>query len=180
MAPHIALHEIGARFEARPLSFATDERREASFLAINPEGKVPVLVIDGRPLTEVAAILFYLARTFPGAALLPDDIAAETHVISWMSFLASTVHAARREGLEYAKGIYKIADERLGGRDWAVDRYSIADIHLFRQCWRFFNSLNPEPGRFPNLDRHYARMMERSAVRKTIEIESALGYHLPA
>jgi glutathione S-transferase len=180
MAPHIALHETGAPVEARPLSFATNEQREAPFRAINPEGKVPVLVIDGRPLTEVAAILFYLARTFPDAALLPGDIEAEAQVISWMSFIAATVHPARRKGLDHAKGIYKIADERLGADEWAVGSYSIADIHLFRLYWRFFNSLKPEPGTFPNLDRHYARMMARPAVQKTLEIESALGYHLPA
>src|SRR4029453_7525945 len=95
MAPHIALHEVGVPFEARPLSFATNEQREAPFRAINPEGKVPALLIDGRPLTEVAAILFYLARRFPEAALLPKDIEAEAQVISWMSFIASTVHPAR-------------------------------------------------------------------------------------
>ena len=43
MAPHIALHEVGVPFEARPLSFATNEQREAPFRAINPEGKVPAL-----------------------------------------------------------------------------------------------------------------------------------------
>ena len=180
MAPHIAMHETGAPFEGRPLSFATKNHREAAFLAINPEGKVPTLLIDGRPLTEVAAILFYLARTFPKAGLLPDDVEAEAQVISWMSFIASTVHPARRQGLDHAKGIYAIADRRLGARDWAVGEYSIADIHLFRLYWRFFNSLKPEPGTFPNLDAHYARMMARPAVRRTIEIESALGYHLPA
>lgn len=180
MAPHIALHEIGAPFESRPLSFTTKSNREAAYLAINPEGKVPALLIDGRPLTEVAAILFYLARTFPKADLLPDDVEAEAQVISWMSFIASTVHPARRQGLDHAKGIYRIADQRLGARDWAVGNYSIADIHLFRLYWRFFNSLKPEPGTFPHLDAHYARMMARPAVRRTIEIESALGYHLPA
>ena len=181
MAPHIALHEVGVPFEARPLSFETNEQREPPFRAINPEGKVPALVIDGRPLTEVAAILFYLARRFPEAALLPkDDIEAEAQVISWMSFIASTVHPARRQGLDRAKTIYRIADERLGAREWAVGRYSIADIHLFRLYWRFFNSLKPAPGTFPNLDAHYARMMARPAVKKTIEIESKLGYHLPA
>jgi glutathione S-transferase len=179
MAPHIALHEIGVPFEARPMSFAINEQREEPYRAINPEGKVPSLVIDGRPLTEVAAILFYLARRFPEAALLPeDDIEAEAQVVSWMSFIASTVHPARRQGLEHAKVIYKLADERLGERDWAIGSYSIADIHLFRLYWRFFNSLKPEPGTFPNLDRHYARMMARPAVKKTIEIEAKLGYHL--
>lgn len=180
MAPHIALHEIGAPFESRPLSFATKSHREPAYLAINPEGKVPALVIDGRPLTEVAAILFYLARTFPEAGLLPDDIEAQAHIVSWMSFVASTVHPARRQGLDHAKGIYALADWRLGAREWAVGEYSIADIHLFRLYWRFFNSLKPEPGTFPNLDAHYARMMARPAVQTTIGIESALGYHLPA
>jgi glutathione S-transferase len=180
MAPHIALHETGATFEARPLSFATNEQREAPYRAINPEGKVPALVIDGRPLTEVAAILFYLAKRFPEAALLPkDDFEAEAQVISWLSFIASTVHPARRQGVEHAKTIYRLADERLGGREWAVGSYSIADIHLFRLYWRFFNSLKPEPGTFQNLDAHYARMMARPAVQKTIEIETKLGYHLP-
>jgi glutathione S-transferase len=181
MAPHIALHEIGVPFEARPLSFAVNEQRELPYRAINAEGKVPALVIDGRPLTEVAAILFYLARRFPEAALLPsNDIEAEAQVVSWMSFIASTVHPARRQGLEHARTIYGIADTRLGAREWAVGSYSIADIHLFRLYWRFFNSLKPAPGTFPNLDAHYARMMARPAVQKTIEIESKLGYHLPA
>jgi glutathione S-transferase len=180
MAPHIALHEIGVPFEARPLSFATNEQREAPYRAINPEGKVPALLIDGRLLTEVAGILFYLAKRFPETRLLPQgDIEAEAQAISWMSFIASTIHPARRQGLEHAKDVYRIADQRLG-KEWVVGSYSIADIHLFRLYWRFFNSLKPEPGTFPNLDAHYARMMARPAVRKTIEIESALGYHLPA
>lgn len=181
MAPHIALHEIGTAFEARPLSFAAKEQNSVVYRAINPEGKVPTLLADGWRLTEVAAILFYLARSFPDAGLLPQhDVKAEAEVISWMSFIASTVHPARRRGLEHAKAVYRIADERLGASDWAVGSYSIADIHLFRLYWRFVNSLKPAPGTFPNLDAHYARMMARPAVKKTIEIESALGYHLPA
>ena len=99
MAPHIALHETGAPFESRPLSFHSKQNRDPAYLAINPEGKVPTLLIDGRPLTEVAGILFYLARHFPEAGLLPtDDIEAEAQVVSWMSFIAATVHPARRQG----------------------------------------------------------------------------------
>ena len=73
MAAHIALRAVGAPFEARLLSFARRENRDPAYLAINPEGKVPTLLVEGRPLTEVAAILFYLARRFPAAGLLPDD-----------------------------------------------------------------------------------------------------------
>src|SRR5262249_10102891 len=87
MAPHIGLHEVGAPFEPRPMSFKSGELQRPEYLALNPEGKVPTLVIDGRPLTEVAAILFYLARQFPRTGLLPkDDPAAEAQAISWMSF----------------------------------------------------------------------------------------------
>jgi glutathione S-transferase len=180
MAPHIALHEVGAPFESHPISLANKETRAPAFLAINPEGKVPTLLIDGRRLTEVAAILFYLAKRYPEANLLPAaDIEAEAQAISWMSFIASTVHPARARGLDHAKSIYALADQRLGGKEWAIGRYSIADIHLFRLFWRFSNSLKPPPGSFPNLEAHRHRMMARPAVRRTIEIESAIGYDLP-
>ena len=180
MAPHIALHEIGAPFEARPLSFARNETRSADFLTINPVGKVPTLLIDGRPLTVVAAILFYLARRFPEGGFSPvDDPEAEARVISWMSFLASTVHPARRQGLDHARVVWALADRRLGRQDWTVDRYSIADIHLFRLFWRLRASLTPDPAEFPNLERHHARMMARPAVLRAIEAEAAIGYELP-
>jgi glutathione S-transferase len=180
MAVHIALHEIGVPFEARPMSFKNQDMRAPKFLALNPEGKVPVLVVDGRPLTEVAAILFYLAKRFPDAELLPrDSPEAEAQALSWMSFIASTLHPARRHGLEHAKQVYGVADCRLGD-GWALRRYSIADIHLFRLYWRLANSLHPAPEMFPNLTAHYQRMMARPAVQRTIEIESAIGYELPA
>ncbi|HEV7410671.1 MAG TPA: glutathione S-transferase family protein [Bradyrhizobium sp.] len=180
MAVHIALHEIGVPFETRPMSFKNQDMRAPEFLALNPEGKVPVLLIDGRPLTEVAAILYYLAKRFPDAELLPrDDPEAEAQALSWMSFSASTLHPARRHGLEYAKQVYGIADRRLGD-GWALGRYSIADIHLFRLYWRLANSLHPAPETFPNLTAHYARMMARPAVQRTIEVEAAVGYELPA
>jgi len=179
-AVHIALHEVGAAFEGKPMSFKNNDMRSPDFLAVNPEGKVPTLLIDGRRLTEVAAILYYLAKRFPEAGLLPsDDLEADAQALSWMSFIASTLHPARARGPDYAIEVYRVADRRLG-KGWALgERYSIADIHLFRLYWRLFNSLKLAPGTLPNLDAHYARMMARSAVQKTIEIESAIGYELP-
>ena len=181
MAPHIALHEVGATFEGKPMSFKQNDMRKADFLKVNPAGKVPTLLIDGRPLTEVAGILFYLARRFPEAGLLPSgDIEAEAQVVSWMSFIASTLHPARKQGLDHERDVYKVADRKLG-RSWILgERYSIADIHLFRLYWRMFNSLKPASGEFRNLDAHYARMIARPAVKKTIEVETAVGYELPA
>src|SRR5271155_1030348 len=180
MAAHIALHEVGASFEAIPLSLSRGETRTPEYLALNPEGKVPTLMVDGRPLTEVAAILFYLGRRFPEAALLPDALEDEARVVSWMSFAASTLHPARRQGIDHATSVYRIAEHRLAGREWAVERYSVADIHLFRLFWRFSASLRPSPADFPNLIAHHDRMLAREAVKRTIETESAIGYELPA
>src|SRR5258705_1965717 len=141
MAAHVALNEVGAAFEKKPMSFAKRDMQSPAYLALNPEGKVPTLVIDGRPLTEVAGILFYLGRAYPQAALLPGDAEGEAQAVSWMSFIASTLHPARKGGVEHTKKVYGIADARLGRREWAVARYSIADIHLFRLHWRLKGAL---------------------------------------
>jgi glutathione S-transferase len=187
MAVHIALHEVGAAYEGRTIAFGRRDEDPPEFRGLNPEGKVPTLVIDGRVLTEVAGILYYLARQYPEAKLLPtSDIQAEAQIVSWMSFIASTLHPARRQGPEHAQAVYRLADQRLGaqrlgGDIWAVGgTYSIADIHLFRLFWRFRGSLGADPATFPNLSAHHDRMMQRPAVRKTFEIEAALGYTLPA
>jgi glutathione S-transferase len=135
-------------------------------------------LIDGRPLTEVAAILYYLVKRFPEADLWPAGMEAEAQAISWMSFIAS-IHPARRIGVERWREVFEIAERRLGGREWTVERYSVADIHLFRLFWRFVNSVKPGPAEFPGLSAHYDRMMTRPAVRRTLEIEAAIGYALP-
>jgi glutathione S-transferase len=180
MAPHIALHEIGATFEGKPMSFKQNDMRKPEYLRINPAGTVPTLLIDGRPLTEVAAILFYLARRFSEANLLPHgDIEAEARAVSWMSFCASTLHLARRQGPDHARQVYGVADQRLGDGWILGERYSIADIHLFRIYWRNIDFMKSAGGEFPHLDAHYARMMARPAVKKTIEAETAVGYELP-
>src|SRR5207245_3236327 len=113
MAPHIALHEIGVEFESRWVSFARREQHAPEYLAVNPEGKVPTLLVEGRPLTEVAAVLYYLAMRFPQAGLFPTgDLDVEAQIISWMSFIASTVHPARRIGVRRWKAVFGMAEDR--------------------------------------------------------------------
>lgn len=180
MAAHIALREVGAAFEGKPLSFRRGENRTPEYLVLNPEGKVPTLLIDGRVLTEVAAILFYLARTFPAACLLPDEPEAQATAISFMSFAAATLHPARRRGLDHANAVYRILEARMGDRRWLLGNYSIADIHLFRLFWRFNASLGASPQVFPRLLAHHDRMLARPAVQATIAAETAIGYELPA
>ncbi|MEI6158776.1 MAG: glutathione S-transferase family protein [Roseococcus sp.] len=180
MAPHIALHEVGAAFEPRVISLARGENRTPAFLAQNPEGKVPLLLTEEGPLTEVAAILFWLARRHPQSGLLPGEAMGEARMISWMSFLAATVHPARRQGPEHARTIWSLAETRLGqGSHVLGAAYSIADIHLFRLFWRFRGGADLAPGEFPRLTAHHDAMMARPAVQRVLRDEAAWGYELP-
>jgi glutathione S-transferase len=181
MATHIALHETGAAFESRLLSFNAKEQQRPDYLALNPEGKVPALVVDGRVLTEVAATLYYLAKTYPAAGLWPrGGIEEEAQAVSWMSFIASTVHPARRAGEARWREVFHLCEQRLADKAWAVGgQYSLADIHLFRLFWRFVDALHPPASDYPGLMAHYERMMARAAVKQTIAIESAIGYEFP-
>lgn len=177
LATHIALIEAGAKFELAPTLLSREEQKKPGFLAINPEGKVPTLITDaGNPLTEVAATLYYIARKYPAAGLWPEgDLEAEAQVISWMSFAASTMHGSRSKGPEATAAAFAVAEKKLAGREWAIGRYSIADIHLFRVYWRFRPGLDVPKGTYPALEAHHDRMLARPAVKKAIEVEKAYG-----
>jgi glutathione S-transferase len=173
LATHIALIECGADHELHARLLSDQATRTPEFLAINPNGKVPVLVTDtGHVISEVAATLYYLARKYPAANLWPEgDLEAEADVISWMSFTASTVHGARKEGPAAIAAAFDVANRKLGYRDWAIGQYSIADIHLFRVYWRFRPGIDAAPGTYPALEAHHDRMLARPAVQKAIAIE---------
>lgn len=181
-AVHIALHEVGASFEIRCMSFSAGDLQTAEFRAINPEGKVPTLVVEGRVLTEVAGILYYLARRFPAAGLLPQgDAFSEAEVVSWMSFLASTVHPARRAGADAALAVWRRVDARCQGRTFVVgDGLTIADIHLFRLFWRYRNAVKLPSGSLPAVEAHASHMEARPSVVRTMAVEAELGYEFPS
>lgn len=179
MATHIALHETGAPFEARPLTLQQGTRT-SDFLKVNPNGKVPTLVVDGTILTEVAATLFYLARAYPQAGLMPSSTLGEAEAISWMSFIASTIHTSVPQGPERVAAAFRIAEHKLGGREWCVGgKYSIADIHLFRLYWRFKPRFDLKAADHPAIQALHDRMMQRAAVKKTIEAEAKIPSSLP-
>ena len=92
LVPHIALEEIGAPYERKSINLAAGEHKSAAYLKINLRGKVPALSIDGRVLTENVAILTYLAKRFPDARLLPQDLLEESQCLSTMAWFASAVH----------------------------------------------------------------------------------------
>ena len=179
MATHIALHEIGVPFETKLVSF---QRRAARVRVPDgqPRGQGPD-PDDRRPAADRGRRDALLSRqAYPEAKLWPRG----RHRGRGAGDFVDVVYRGdgspgRRIGLERWKEVFKIADPRLGRNEWAVGgRYSIADIHLFRLYWRFKTATH-RLRRIPEPRRPFRRMMARPAVKKTIEIESKVGYQLP-
>lgn len=96
-AVHLALERTGAPFEAVAVPLREGANLTPEFLAINPRARVPALVVDGRVLTEVLAILIYLDERFPQARLLPRESPwARAKALEWLSHLGTALHPLYR------------------------------------------------------------------------------------
>ncbi|RDU97024.1 glutathione S-transferase family protein [Trinickia dinghuensis] len=198
MAVHVVLEEIGAPFALHEVSVARAENRQASYLAINPKGFVPVLEISGEPqiLTELPAILAFLAKRHPEAGLLPQTSAIdEARVFEWLAWLAGWVHgvgyggiwrperfsaedpsaheALRANGRRVVQEAYKKIEHMLGdGRAWAVPSgYSVVDPFLFVLYGWGAKIGMPMRAQCPAWTSLSARMLERPAVRRVLARE---------
>jgi glutathione S-transferase len=83
------LQELGVPFEATTVDLRKGEHRRPEFLALNPAGKLPVLVDGDVVLTESIAIVLYLAEKYPERQLLPRDLAARAQAYRWLLFAAT-------------------------------------------------------------------------------------------
>jgi glutathione S-transferase len=94
--PHVALELVkaatGEDFEPRLVKLHKGEQKAPEYLAINPNGQVPVLVVDGRPLNQIVAICEYLDRRYPTLGFLPTDPWARAQALSQLAWLNNTVH----------------------------------------------------------------------------------------
>jgi glutathione S-transferase len=94
--PHAGLEAVkaatGQDFEPKLVKLHKGEQREPAYLALNPDAQVPVLVVDGKPLTQIVAVSDFLDRSFPGARLLPADSWARAQALSQLAWMNSTPH----------------------------------------------------------------------------------------
>lgn len=97
LLPHWLLIELGIPHELRKLDFASKQQKSPEYLALNPNGVVPTLVLDGRPMVEAAAIALHLAETHPEAKLVPAvSDPARRDCLQWMFHLAQSVQSLFR------------------------------------------------------------------------------------
>jgi glutathione S-transferase len=94
--PHASLEAVkaatGQDFEPKLVKLHKGEQKSPEYLAMNPNGQVPVLVVDGKPLNQIVAILDFLDRSFPKAALLPAEPWARAQALSQLAWMNNTVH----------------------------------------------------------------------------------------
>ena len=121
---HWLLLELQIEHDLVLLDFDKREHKDAAYLALNPAGQVPTLVLDGQVLTEAAAIALHLADRHPEAALLPAPGSADrAEAYRWMFWCANTVQPAYRAwfypqemaGPEHVDATRQRARERLEG-----------------------------------------------------------------
>ncbi len=110
-APHVVLREVGVEFELRKFSTADRSNYSPEYLAVNPKGRIPALVIDGFTLTENAAILAYLGRKYPKANLYPSTAEEnEARCLELLVWSSNTVQVAFAQILRPERFVPSAAD----------------------------------------------------------------------
>jgi glutathione S-transferase len=90
---HILLEELDLPFEVTIVNLPAGDHRRPGYLALNPKGSIPTLVLDdGSALTEFQAIAYWLARSYPRKRLLPDDPLQAALTLELMDYVVGTVH----------------------------------------------------------------------------------------
>ncbi|MBL0421007.1 glutathione S-transferase family protein [Ramlibacter sp. AW1] len=190
----ILLEQAGADYELRVLRMHEGEHKTEEYLRLNPKGKVPLLVHEGRPLTENVAIATYLARLFPQAQLMPavEDAWAWSQAVSWLSYVATGLHptigrarlpmkfadgeeaqaSVKARGLADLYDLLKVADDRLRTQPWlAAGHFTAPDAYLF---WATGRSVDcgVDLSRVPAVQAHHKRVAEMPATMRALDKEA--------
>ena len=190
LVPYITLTEANVKFEVRTLNFRKAQHKSVYYLELNPKHKVPLLVVDGEPLSENVAIQIWIARNFPQARLLPTDPWQELKAISLLSWCSSGLHpslsrinspsrvcdlpdtneSVRRLAKDNLFENYKVADNMLAGREYFFDHFTAADAHFF-WCFRRGSQFDLDLSGFANCSAHFERLKRRPSVQKLLAYE---------
>lgn len=194
--PHVALEAvkaaIGQAFEPKLVKLHKGEHKTPAYLAMNPNGQVPVLVADGKPLNQIVAICDFLDRSFPKAGLLPTEPWARAQAMSQLAWMNNTVHptftrafrsaefaegeAAQAEVKKMAQARYRkllerIQDSTAGAKPyWYGDRVAPHDAYAFTLL-RWGGYAGVEPNSLPGYLAYVERVMAAPPVAAALERE---------
>ena len=143
----MALEELNLSYTVKYIDLAAGDQHKREFLAMNPNGRIPVIVdhdADDLVIFDSNAVLFYLAEKT--GKLLPKEGAARAEVIQWLMFQASgigpmqgqavaferyfpeDVPAAKKRYHNETRRLYSVLDTQLADREWLAKEFSIAAV----------------------------------------------------
>ena len=204
--PHVGLEIVrqktGEGFEPRLVKLHKGEHLTPEYLAINPNGQVPVLVADGRALTQIVAIADYLDRRFPQAGLLPTEPWQRAQSMSTLAWLNNTVHPTfthvfmphkfsddkdvQQKVRSHAVGTYRGLLERIqgqvaaGGPEWNQPSATLHDAYAFTLL-RWGGIAGIDPASLPGLKSYVEGRMGLEPIAAALARERiALDTYKPA
>ena len=191
LASHIALEESGLPYETERLILANGDQRKPEYLKLNPRGRVPTLVVDGKVLTENVGILTYIAGGYPKAKLWPKETWDQAKAVSTMAWLSNTVHptygrhfrperfvddpaaqaAVKAKAGAMYEGYLREIDTLLEGRKWSIgEHYTVIDGYLV-VFYRWGNRSGMPVASMKNYTALIERVVQRPAVSKVMADE---------
>lgn len=194
--PHVGLEAVkaatGRDFSPKLVKLHKGEHLTPEYTAMNPDAQVPVLVVDGRPLTQIVAICDWIDRQAPEARLLPAEPWARAQALSTLSWMNNTAHptfthvfmpqkfaadeAARADVKSTAAGNYRKLLARLetqagAASPWLLgENLSFLDAYAFTLL-RWAGYAGIDPADFPVLLAHIERVMQAPAAAAALERE---------
>ena len=192
MRARIALEECGLKYSWHPIDLAKGEHKTPQFLALNPNGQIPVIVDNEGPggkkltMSQSSAIMMYCAekagKFIPKdpakrAAMLEAYMSASTDITPMFGTVNGIVrskepHAPTAEMFKgRLKGYFKVWDDLLAKRKYAAgDEVTIADFSLYAGYWRTKGALPELVQGFGNLERWAKEMAQRPAIQRATKI----------
>ncbi len=187
LSPHIALHESGLALQSEKVDLrAKTTASGANFLAVNPKGQVPALVLDdGTVLTEGPAIVQYIADQAPKSGIAPANGTIERYKVQeWLNYVSTELHKGfgplfkpntpdnykpiLRENIDIR---FAHVDKELAGRDYLTgSKFTVADGYLF-VILRWADGMKIDIAGLKNLSAFKARVFARPGVQAALKAE---------
>ena len=180
--------EMGVPFERHDVGGPFGGNREPEYLALNPNGLIPVISDDGFVLWESNAIVRYLAAKHGAGTLYPEDLAARAGADKWMDWQLGTLWSSLRPvfiglvrtppeerdlaAIEAARirtaEALSILDAHLSDLEYVAGAsLTMADVPLGTTVYRWM-ALDIERPPLPNLEAWYRRLQDRPAYRENV------------
>ena len=182
--------EVGIAYEHLPIEIGDAGARAPEFLALNPNGRLPVIVDDGFVLFESLAITLYLAKTYAPGTLYPATPEAEAKAWQWSFWAIAEVDrgvniwslhavrlppaerdaAKRDEALQVLAAPFQVLDTALAQAPYLLgDAFTVADLNVAAVISR---AVDMDLAAVPNLRAWLARCLDRPAARAALALKT--------